>query len=169
MKKNTQPIKTRTELDKQLKMLIETFSTNIMTNGNINDLRKWFKDKFNEDIVQVGDKLTFDFHSLFYMSPKWRNKFKGDPIQPITVTYKRVDIIFYTYDKHPEFGEEYIMWDADWTKWLYPNEIKQSVLWKHKESLKKRNPNEYYLQVHMFDIEPKYVNYIKDIDFSDYK
>lgn len=159
----------KNELDEQLKILKENFSTNIMTDGTIYDLRKYFKDKFNEDIVQVGDKLTFNFHSLCYTSPKWKKKFKNDPIQPITVTYKRADIIFYTYDKHPEFGEEYIMWENDLTKWLYPNEIKQSVLWKYKESLKEKDPNEYYLQVHMFDIDTKYVNYIKDIDFSDYK
>jgi len=162
-------IKSKAELDKQLEMLTRTFSDNILSKGNIADLREWFKDNFNEDIVQVGDKLTFDFHALFNIVPAIRKKFKNKPIQPITVTYKRSDIIFYTYDNLPELGEEYIMWSSDWTKWLYPNKIKQSVLWKHKESLKEKNPNEYYLQVNLFNIDNKYVNYIKDIDFSDYE
>lgn len=162
-------IKSKAELDKQLEMLTQAFPDNILSKGNIADLREWFKENFNEDIVQVGDKLTFDFHSLFNIVPNIRKKFKNKPIQPITVTYKRADIIFYTYDNLPELGEEYIIWDSDWTKWLYPNEIKQSVLWKHKESLKEKNPNEYYLQVNLFNIDNKFVNYIKDIDFSNYK
>lgn len=162
-------IKSKAELDKKLEMFTRIFSDNILSKGNIADLREWFKENFNEDIVQVGDKLTFDFHALFNIVPDIRKKFKNKPIQPITVTYKRADIIFYTYDNLPELGEEYIMWSSDWTRWLYPNEIKQSVLWKHKESLKEKNPNEYYLQVNLFNIDDKFVNYIKDIDFSDYK
>ena len=161
-------MKTKAELDNKLQELKNMFGENALSNGSIADLRKWFKNYFNKDIVKVGDKLTFDFSGLFKMVPETKKKFNDDPIQPITVTYLRADIIFYTYDKHPELGEVYIMWDADWTKYLYPNEIKQSELWKNKEYLFHENPDEYYLQVNLFDIDSKYVNYIKNIDFSGY-
>ena len=161
-------MKTKAELDNKLQELKNMFGENALSNGSIADLRKWFKNYFNKDIVKVRDKLTFDFSGLFKMVPETKKKFNDDPIQPITVTYLRADIIFYTYDKHPEFGELYIMWDVDWTKYLYPQEIKQSELWKNKEYLFHKNPDEYYLQVNLFDIDSKYVNYIKDIDFSGY-
>ena len=156
----------KNELDEQLKILKEKFSTNIMTDGTIYDLRKYFKDKFNENIVQVGDKLTFNFHSLCYTSPKWKKKFKNDPIQPITVTYKRADIIFYTYDKHPEFGEEYIMWESDLAKWLYPTELKLSVLFDKKSYLKEKDPEEWYIETNLFSINDKYTKLINDINFD---
>lgn len=162
-------VKSKSELDNKLKELKKAFEGPATINGSIGDLKKWFKDKFNEDIVQIGDKLIYDLNALFYMSPMIHKEFNDDPIQPITITYKRLDIIFFTYDKHPEWGEKYTMYDSDWSKWLYPKEIKQSILWKHKEYLREKDPNEYYLQVNLFDINSDLVNYIKDIDFSDYE
>ena len=103
------------------------------------------------------------------MSPKIKKQFNNDPIQPITITYKRLDIIFFTYDKHPELGENYTTWGADWMKWLYPTEVKQSVLWANKTYLKEKNPNEYYIQVNSYDLKNKYGKLIKDIDFNDYE
>jgi hypothetical protein len=161
-------MKTKAELDLQIDNLRKYFNCNVLTDGNIADLQKWFKNKFNRKIINVGDKLVFDFHVLFNMNADYREQFKNDYIQPITVTYLRLDVIFFTYDKHPEFGEKYTVWDADWMKWLYPTEIKQSVLWKHKKYLRKKDPNEYYIEVNLFDIDSKFVKYIKDIDFSDY-
>jgi hypothetical protein len=162
-------MKTRKELDNQIAELKKTFGNSTLSMGSVGDLKEWFKDNFNKDIIKVGDKLTYNFDFLFHRVPKYRKKFNGDPIQPITITYLRCDIIFFTYDKHPEFGENYIMWDDGWMRWLYPTEVKQSVLWKAKEYLKEKNPNEYYIQVNLFDIDDKYVNYIKDIDFSNYE
>lgn len=161
-------IKTRQQLDNQIENLKKTFG-NLLFASNIQDIKKFFKDNFNEEIIQVGDKLIFDLNTIFRMSSKLRKEYKDDPIQPITVTYKRLDIIFFTYDKHPEWGEKYIMWDADWMKWLYPTEVKQSVLWAKKSSLKEKDPNEYYVQVNSFDFNNKYTTLIKDIDFSDYE
>lgn len=155
-------IRKKSELDSKLQILKNTFG-DTQYNGNIYELKKLFKDNFNTDIVKIGDELIFDFSTIFNMTTNYRKKFNNDPIQPITVTYLRADIIFYTYDKHPEFGENYIMWDADWTKYLYPVKITQSILWKNKEYLKEKNPNEYYLQVNLFDINSKFTKYIKDI------
>lgn len=149
------------ELNKSLIELRNFFGKDI-SNGSISDLEKFFKTHFNRNIIQVGDKLTFDFNTLFFIAPEMREEFKNDPIQPITVTYLRSDIIFYTYDKNQK-EEHYIIWGSDWMKWLYPKEIKQSVLFKRKKHLLKKNPGEYYLQVNLFDISNEYVNYIKDI------
>lgn len=159
--------KTKEQLDAQIEELRNTFG-NLLFASNMRDLQKLFKDKFNRGIVQIGDHLVFDFKSLFGISPKIRKQFKNDPIQSITVTYLRLDIIFFVYDKHPEMGEQYIMWDADWMKWLYPIEIKQSILFANKAYLKEKNPNEYYIQVNSFDFNNKYTTLIKDIDFSEY-
>lgn len=159
--------KSKVELDNKLNELRKVFKEPTI-NSNIADLRDWFKDNFNTDIIKVGSKLTYDFTTLFNITSEYRSKFNGDPIQPITVTYLRCDIIFFIYDKHPEFGENYTMWDADWMRWLYPVEIKQSILWKNKEYLRKKDPNEYYLQINLINIDSKLCNYIRDIDFSDY-
>lgn len=161
-------MKTKAQLDNQIELLKKTFG-DLMFASDIASIRKFFKDNFNEDIIQIGDKLVFDFTALFGMSPKIKKTFKDDPVQPITVTYKRLDLIFYTYDKHHEMGEQYIVRDADWTQHLYPTEVKQSVLWAKKASLKDRDRDEYYVQVNSFELKSKYTKLIKDIDFSDYK
>lgn len=151
------------ELDKKI-IELKNFFRGYMCDGSINDLEKHFKKHFNKGIIQVGDKLTFDFNTLFFIDPGMKKEFKNDPIQPITITYLRSDIIFYTYDKNPD-KEYYVIWGSEWMRWLYPKEIKQSILFKNKEYLLKTNPNEYYLQVNLFDVSNKYVNYIKDINW----
>lgn len=160
--------KTRLQLDNQIENLKQTFG-DLLFASNIKDIRKFFKDNFNEEIIQIGDKLVFDLTPIFNMSSKLKKEYNNDPIQPITITYKRLDIIFFTYDKLPEKGEQYITWDADWMKFLYPTKVKQSVLWAKKSSLKEKDPNEYYVQVNSFDFNNKYTTLIKDIDFSDYE
>ena len=161
-------IKSKEQLDTQIKLLKQTFG-DLLQASNLSDIQKFFKDNFNEDIVQAGDKLIYDFAALFNIVPEMRRKFNGDNIQPITITYKRLDIIFFTYDKHPELGEQYITLTSDWMKWLFPVEVKQSILWAKKASLREKNPNEYYIQVNSFEINNKYTKLIKDIDFSEYK
>lgn len=161
-------MKTKSQLDKQIEDLRHAFG-DLLFASNIASLQKLFKDKFNQDIIQIGDKLIFDFKSLFKMSSKIKNQFNNDYIQPITITYKRLDIIFFTYDKHPNFGENYITWDSDRMRWLYPTEVKQSVLFANKAYLKEKDPNEWYVQVNSFDFNNNYTKLIKDIDFSDYK
>lgn len=161
-------MKTKEQLNKQIETIKNIFG-DLLFASNIAELQKFFKNYFNRDIIQVGDKLVYELNALFSMSPEIKKKFKNDPIQPITVTYKRLDIIFFTYDKRPDLGENYTMWDSDSMKWLYPTEIKQSVLWANKTYLKEKNPDEYYIQVNSFDLKNKYGKLIKDIDFSDYK
>ena len=90
--------KSRTELDKQVRIIKESLP-GYTVDPNIKELMKFFKKTFNEDIVQIGDKLIYDFNALFEMSPSVKKKFNNDPIQPITITYKRADILFFTFDK----------------------------------------------------------------------
>lgn len=134
---------------------------------NLGAIKNFFKDRFNPDIVHVGDKATFIFQTLFRMSSKLRKEFNNDPVQPITITYRRLDLIFYTYDKHPEKGEQYLDFNSDWTKYIYLSEIKMSELWLGKKYLLEQDPDEYYVQVNLFQLKDnKFTKYIKDIDFS---
>ena len=133
---------------------------------NLKELQKFFKDKFNMNIVKIGDHATYDFNALFYISPKVAKRFKNDPIQPITITYIRQDVIFFTWDKHPEFGEEYTMYDADWSKWLYLNEIKLSELWKNKEYLIEKDYDEWYIETKSMEFKSEHTKIINDIEYK---
>lgn len=132
--------------------------------SNVKEIMGFFKDKFNYDIVKIGDHATYDLHSIFFVSPKVKKRFKNDPIQPITITYIRQDVIFFTWDKHPEFGEEYTMYDADWSKCLYPKEIKLSELWKNKEALKEKDYDEWYIQTRSAEFSSLYTKVLDDLD-----
>ena len=74
-------IKSKEELDKKVKELQECF--NVSHDANLAEIQKVFKDKFNQDILKVGDHATYDLNALFYISPKIANRFKNDPIQPM--------------------------------------------------------------------------------------
>ena len=153
--------KSKEELDKKVKDIQEFFGEQP---ADLMSLQKFFKDKFNPDIIKVGSKAIYDLHFLFNISSEIRKKFKKDPIQPITVTYIRSGVIFFTYDKHPEYPEEWTLYDADASKWLYLSEIKLSELWKNKEFLKEKDFNEWYIQVHSFKVDEKFTKLINDIE-----
>lgn len=149
------------ELDNKIKGLKEAF--NVSYDTNLMEFQNVFKDNFNPNIIKVGDKATYYLKSVFYMSPEIKRRFKGDPVQPITITYIRQDVIFFTWDKHPEFGEEYTMYSADWSKWLYPAEIKLSELWKKKSYLKETDYDEWYIQTHTFEFKSEHTKIINDL------
>ena len=153
----------QTERDNQVKTIKEVIGK---IDPNLKELQKFFKDKFNMNIVKIGDHATYDLKSIFSISPKVKRRFKNDPIQPITITYIRQDIIFFTWDKHPEFGEEYTMYSADWSKCLYLNEIKLSELWKNKEYLKENDYDEWYIQTNSVEFDTKYTKIINDIKYK---
>lgn len=161
-------MKTKEELDNKIKEIKEFFKNASNLNGNIKDLEDFFKSKFNYKIIKKGSRGVFDFTKLMKLSPELSRMFNNDPIQPFTVTYIRKDIIFYKLDKDPK-EEKYIQFGSAWTHVMYLNEIKQSELFKKKEYLRKKNPDEWYIQVNLLSIDSKYTKYIKDIDFSDYE
>ena len=150
-------------LNNKLSDLRKIFGEFTTSNASIGNLKKYFKDYFNDEIIQIGGQFILDFTVLFNIDNKFKKKFNNEPIQPITITYKRCDVVFFTYDKYPEFDETYLTLDSQWTNWLYPVELKQSVLFAKKEYLKQKNPEEYYLQVNLFDINSNITKYIKDI------
>ena len=157
-------IKSKEELDKKVEEL--RASLDVEFDANIADIKKFFKDKFNPNILKIGDHATFYLKTAFHMSPEIKRKFKNDPIQPITITYIRQDVIFFTYDKRPDLGEEYTMYDADWSKWLYPSEIKLSELWENKSYLKEKDYNEWYIETHLFRLGSKFTKVIDDIQYK---
>ena len=108
------------ELDKKLESIKEMVGT---MSPDLAELQRFFKDKFNPDIIKAGDKAIYDLRGVFNISPEIRKKFKKDPIQPITITYIRSGVIFFTYDKLPKNPEEWTTYDADASKWLYPKEL----------------------------------------------
>ena len=59
--------KTRLQLNNQIENLKQTFG-DLLFASNIKDIRKFFKDNFNEEIIQVGDKLVFDLTAIFNIS-----------------------------------------------------------------------------------------------------
>ena len=82
---------TKEELDKKLEELRSCFGA-LTVKPTLGDLMAFFKESFNKDIVKVGDRLVFDFTQLFFMAGnkgELYKRFKGKPIQPITVTYIR--------------------------------------------------------------------------------
>ena len=125
---------TKEELNKKLEELRSCFGA-LTVKPTLGDLMAFFKESFNKDIVKVGDRLIFDFTQLFFMGGnkgELYKRFKGEPIQPITVTYIRGSVIFYTYDSEKNGNEEYMDYNSDWNKYLYLTTIKQSELFKNK-------------------------------------
>ena len=151
---------TQEERDNQVRTIKEFVGK---TNPNLKELQRFFKDNFNPDIFKNGDQATYDLNSVFFASPKVKKRFKSDPIQPITITYIRLDVIFFTWDKHPEFGEEYTMYSADWSKFLYLKEIRLSELWKNKLYLKEKDYDEWFIQTHSVEFDTKFTEIINDL------
>ena len=154
---------TQVERDNQVKTIKEFVGK---IDPNLKELQRIFKNKFNPHILMAGDKAIYDLDTVFSQSIKTKKRFKNDPIQPITITYIRQDVIFFTWDKHPEFGEEYTMYDADWSKFLYLKEIKLSELWEKKLYLKEKDYDEWYIQVNSCQFTSKYTKMINNIPMS---
>ena len=151
------------ERDNQVKVIKDVAGK---IDPNLKELQKFFKNNFNQGIIKIGDHAIYDLNTIFYTSPQIKKKFKDDPIQPITITYIRLDVIFFTWDKHPEFGEEYTMYSADWSKYLYLKEIKLSEIWKNKEYLNEKDYDEWYIQTKSVEFDTKYTNIIDDIKYK---
>lgn len=151
------------ERDNQVKVIKDVVGK---IDPNLKELQKFFKNNFNQGIIKIGDHAIYDLNTIFYTSPQIKKKFKDDPIQPITITYIRLDVIFFIWDKHPEFGEEYTMYSADWSKYLYLKEIKLSELWKNKEYLNEKDYDEWYIQTKSAEFDTKYTNIINDIKYK---
>ena len=58
------------------------------------------------------------------------------------------------------------MYDADWSKWLYLNEIKLSELWKNKEYLKEKDYDEWYIETKSMEFKSEHTKIIDDIQYK---
>lgn len=162
-------MKTEQELNEKIKDLKESFDP--ILKPSMNDMQKWFKKEYN-DIFYEGRKCLINLRT-FFNGPNgslWRKRFNNEPIQPVTITYRRCDLVFFTYDKYPTYKEEYFIHDGNstWTRNFYPREIKASELFKNKMYLLKENPNELYLQVNVLTIGDLYgwITYENDLTYD---
>ena len=80
----------------------------------------------------------------------WYAKSFDNPLEPVTITYKRQDVVFYKFDNYPQYGEHYII-ESDngaFNRNLYIKELRLSEAFKNKiKKLKDTNLNELMLQV----------------------
>jgi len=144
------------ELDKKLAEIHEAIGGKATVDVSYGDLEKFFKKSFNDEMFAVGRKVIIDLSmQMKWASNKawWRKRFKNNPYQPVTITYRRLDLIFYTYDNFPEYEEEYISTNGDNTNKFYIADVKVSEIFKGKEYLKETKPNEWYLQTHLVDFK----------------
>jgi len=160
--------KTKEELDKKLEELRSCFGA-LTVKPTLGDLMAFFKESFNRDIVKVGDRLIFDFTQLFFMAGnkcELYKRFKGEPIQSITVTYIRCSVIFYTYDSEKDGKEEYMDYNSNWNKYLFLTIVRQSELFKNKMFLKEKDFDEWYLQTNFLEINDEHCKYIRDLNYE---
>lgn len=147
---------TKENLDKKLKEIYDSVGGRVNVSVSYGDLRDFFKKSFNDSIFAVGKKAVVDLSfQMKFASNKswWQKRFKNNPYQPVTITYRRLDLIFYTYDNFPNYEEEYMSTESKFTKQFYLADVKFSEIFKKKEHLKKTNPDEWYLQTHLINFK----------------
>lgn len=147
-------MKTEQELNKKIKEIKESFDPTLKP--SIHGMQQWFKNNYN-DIFHEGCKGWINL-KVFFNGPNgstWKKRFNNVPIQPVTVTYRRCDLLFFTYDNYPKYDEEYFVHDgnSNWSKNFYPRHIKASELFKNKMYLLKENIDELYLQSNVIRID----------------
>ena len=160
---------TKEELDAKITELRQSFDP--VLQPSMKRMQEWFGSKYN-DVFYESRKCWINLTIFFNGSngKSWRKKFNNCPIQPVTVTYRRCDLVFFKFDNFPQYGEEYFVHNVstNWTKNFYPREIKASELFKNKMYLIEENPRELYLQVNVVQIDNLngIIQYENDIDFS---
>lgn len=163
-------MKTEQELNEKISQLKESF--NPVLKPSMNSMQEWFKDKYN-DIFYENRKCLINLKTFFNgpNGSSWKKRFDNNPIQPVTVTYRRCDLVFFTYDNYPKYKEEYFVHDgnSNWSKNFYPREIKASEMFKNKMYLIEDNPDELYLQANVISIDDLngIIKYENDLTYSE--
>lgn len=143
-----------TNLKRKYKDLLNFFGGKHKIKPSISELRNYFKDRYVDTILE-GRKCVINLTTLRKTSTEWKKKFKED-WQVITITYRRLDIVFFTWDNYPEYGEEYLIVSdgSVWTRYVYPQYICLSEIFGKKiETLKNNNINELRLQVSLVEFD----------------
>lgn len=140
-------------LEERYKQLLEFFGGKHEIEPSIRELMFFFKSNY-VDIVQPGRKCLVNLRRLKKYSEEDRERFKDD-WQPITVTYRRLNIVFFTWDNYPQYGEEYFVIDENnfMTRYTYPQHIILSELYSKKIEGLKDNERELKLQVSMVEFD----------------
>lgn len=140
--------KSKEELDNKVKELKTHFKESTNIECSLDSLMKFFKKSYNKQLFKKGDKCWLNLKTLCKTSPEYKKIFGNDYIQPITITYKRCDLIFYKFDNYPEIKERYFSEDSHWAKWLYPSELSKKEVQKLKiKKLIDKDPDELYVQL----------------------
>lgn len=146
--------KSKKELDKQIKELKKHFGEQTHIECSLYNLMNFFKKSYNKQLFKKGDKCWLNLKSLCKTSQEYKKIFGNDYIQPITITYKRCDLIFYKFDKHPEIEERYFSDESHWAKWLYPSKLSKYQAQKLKiKKLIDKDPDELYVQLNTINFD----------------
>lgn len=135
------------------KGLLDFFGGKHEITPSIWQLMDFFKSAYT-DIILEGRKCIVDLSRFKKNSNEYRERFKED-WQPITITYRRQDIVFFTWDNYPQYGEEYFIIDELnlMTRNTYPQHILLSELYSKKIEWLKDNERELKLQVSMVEFD----------------
>ncbi len=168
---------TKEELDNKVKELSDHFKNGRKISPNIKEIMNFFKDKYNTKIFSKGRLCWIDLDFFFNNSEnkkEWRKRFDNNSIQPIKITYKRKDVIFFKWLNYPKYEEEWFVEDKSslniWPKIIYPQEIRYSELFYKKiKTLKKKDPDELYIQVNVLELDNfnGLINIEKDVKYED--
>jgi hypothetical protein len=141
----------------QIQSIKETFGNACVIDPNMDNLQKWFKKDYVSPFKK-GTKCYIDlrFFFKFDKTRNWKKLFDNNPWQPVIITYKRQDVIFFKWADYPNYPEEYFMEEAvnsAWCKNIYPSVIKYSDIFKKKiQRLKKNKPTELEVQIGILTI-----------------
>ena len=159
---------TKEEISNQINLIKKHFGDVLRIKPSVSELRKYFKDDYS-DILGEGTKCLVDLHRFFMFdqSRDWKGLFNNNPWQNITITYRRCDLVFFTWDDYPQYDEEYFSYtSSDWPRIVFPKEVKYSDIFKNKiKRMRATNPDELTIQMNVLDIDDLKgkIKVIKDI------
>lgn len=163
-------MRNKEELKTKVKELRKVFGGNHIIVPSIDGLIEGLGKDY-VDLFKKGTKAVVDislFKKVASNSDEWKKRFKDD-WQPITITYRRQDAVFFTWDNYPKYKEEYMIIGAadSWNKRTYLREIKLSEVFSKKiKRLVDKNFDELVLQLSLneFDNVNGHVTIINDIE-----
>ena len=145
------------DIQKQIQGLKETFGSALIIEPTMDELQKWFKKDYVSPFKK-GIKCYLDLRLFFKFDKtrQWKKLFGNNTWQPITITYKRQDVIFFKWYNYPKYPEEYFMEESAnsvWRKSIYPAVIKYSDIFKKKIQRLKNNQRELAVQIGILTIK----------------
>ena len=146
------------EVKQQIQNIKQAFGSACEIKPHMTELQKWFKKDYVSPFKK-GVKCYMDLR-LFFNRDKtrnWKELFDNNPWQPIMITYKRQDVIFFKWENYPKYPEEYFMENSTNSAWcsnIYPSVIKYSEIFKKKiKRLKDTKPTELAVQMGILTID----------------